>query len=98
MKKEEAVIAREKVKDEWAGFAEFLAKLIQCHAEELNMESWMDPESVLRIRELYESYVKQAKENRQEEKYVDILEITPQLCYSLYIQATQKEVQPNDNQ
>ena len=72
MKKEEAVIAKEKAEDEWAGFAELLTKLIQCHAEELNIESWMDPETVLRIRELYECYVRQAKENRQAGKHIDI--------------------------
>lgn len=90
----------ERNEDEWAAFADLLVELIQSHAAELNIESWPDPEVILRfqeLKELYKAFVERSKENREKKRLTELLDMPPHMLYSLYIRALQKKEDHSDD-
>ena len=75
--------------DIWAHFADFLAELIARHAEELDINSWLDPKRVIMLQELRDMYFRFIQLSLQARKDADAklpLEIKADIWYSPYIQ------------
>lgn len=75
--------------DIWSHFAGFLAELIARHAEELDIDSWPDPQKVIMfqdLRDMYHRFIRLSLQARKEADAKLPLDIKTDIWYSPYIQ------------
>ena len=82
------------INDIWSHFADFLAELIARHAEELDIDSWPDPQKVLKMQELenlYRRFIQLSLQARNGSNPHIPLEVRTDVWYSPYIQTSDFE-------